>query len=185
LCRLVLRKDRVRRIACGVWQPHLRISLVCRSKGVEQTFAPPASACLCVPLLKTSMSAIWEGKRKNCVVCINQNQNLPQRWIISQVPPAAVSYCQSGESPCGLNKPGGLPLPQEGVRSAPVSAMNLPPPIRRTKFLATLDPLVENGSLMNSTLIYIILIWTEAWVSSEGCCWIIVWQRMWGGVCVK
>ena len=103
LCRFVLRKDRVRRIACGVWQPHLRISLVCRSKGVEQTFAPPASACLCVPLLKTSMSAIWEGKRKNCVVCINQNQNLPQRWIISQVPPAAASYCQNNFLPTFLH----------------------------------------------------------------------------------
>jgi len=51
LCRFVLRKDRVRRIACGVsGNPIWDFLSLCRSKGVEQTFAPPASAmpvCLC------------------------------------------------------------------------------------------------------------------------------------------
>ena len=132
LCRLVLRKDRVRRIACGVsGNPIWDFLSLCRSKGVEQTFAPPASAmpvCLCSKPLwvlsgkereklcrlhkSNSKSTSKDGSSPKCRLLLRP---------IAKVERAPAASTSLEDCPASL--------PQEEVRSAPVSAMNLPPPI--------------------------------------------------------
>ena len=67
LCRLVLRKDRVRRIACGVsGNPIWDFLSLCRSKGVEQTFAPLHLPCLCASAQNLYECYLGRKEKKLC-----------------------------------------------------------------------------------------------------------------------
>ena len=86
-----------------------------------------------LPCLCASAQNLYEcylgRKEKNCVVCINQIQNLPQR--MDHLPSAACCcvLLPKWREPLRPQQAWRTALPQEEVRSAPVSAMNLPPPI--------------------------------------------------------